>query len=111
MNIKYTKELIELMEENPELPVKAQVSAKDCNDSWWLGNLDIDSPPYIDEIAFIDGELCFKSDDNYIEWCEQLFHELPNVEDVSDEELYDFCKNVVDKEVKWEKCILICVID
>lgn len=109
MKREFVKELLKVMEENPELEVLCKVDGDIVADEgymWWLGRLDERWGVDIDEYAELDDRIILKSDDDYSYWFECMF-DLDDYANVPDEEWDEFAKKKVDELVNWEKAIFI----
>lgn len=99
------------MKENPSLDVMCKVDSDIVADDgymWWLGKINENYEPKIDEYSDMDGRIIFKSDDEYTEWIEEFF-DIDDFKDVSDDEWEDFSKKKVDEVANWEKAIFISI--
>lgn len=111
---KFIQKLLELMKDNPDLPVKCMVDSDIVAEdgyAWWLGELDTNAEPKIKEYSCdIDDCVCFKDDEEYDYWFDRLCLENTyDVESVPENEWDSFVEICVNKEVKWERAIFITV--
>jgi len=112
MNKAFVEDLIKLIQENPDMEIKCEVDSDIVADdryAWWLGNLNTNNHPRIEEYSTnINESLTYKSDDDYEEWFEDLFN-IDDYSDILDDKWDDFIKEKVDKEANWKKAIFIRV--
>ena len=112
MKIKWIDKLINLITENPDLPVMCKVDSDIVADNgyaWWLGGFDEKVMPEIDEYSTnTDDRLFLKSDEDYTEWFEHFF-DADDYAYIPDEEWDDFAKTMVNGVAGWKKAIFISV--
>lgn len=111
MNREFVESLIKTMEDNPELEVLCKVDSDIVADdgyAWWLGKLYEKWGVEVDEYAYLDDRIIFKSDDDYTYWFEYMF-DVDDYMDVSDDEWDEFAKKKVDEYANWNKAIFIAI--
>ena len=111
MNREYIESLIKIMQENPTLDVLCKVDSDIVAEdgyAWWLGRINDRYKVEIDEYAQIEEQIIFKSDEEYTEWCEDIF-DVDDFVDIPDEEWDEFCEKKVNETVNWEKAIFISI--
>lgn len=111
----FIKELLTLVEENPTLPIKCAIDSDIFSDNgydYYLGKISYKYKPIIREYTtdILDGNIIsFKDDDDWEYWFECLFN-IDDYEDVSDDDWLEFCTDMVNHKVKWEKAIFITIV-
>lgn len=96
------EKLIELIKENPDLPIVPMVDAEICEEDWgrWMGSW---GNSRVDEYLVTKEEVVFKSDDDIFDALEKFlffkeYEELPEDEDE--------CRKYYDA-LPWKKAIII----
>lgn len=112
MNKQFVEDLIQLIQENPDMEIMCKVDGDIVADdgyAWWMGKLNTNIKPEIDEYSLvIDERIIFKSDNDYTDWFEDIF-DIDDYADVPDEEWDDFAKKKVDEVANWKKVIFISI--
>lgn len=111
MNRNFIKELIKVMQENPDLKVLCKVDSDIVAEdgyAWWLGEIDDKWGIEIDEYAIIQERVVFKSDEEWTEWFEDIF-DIGDYLDIPDDEWDAFCEKKINETVTWTKAIFVWV--
>ena len=112
MNKLFIEDLMNLIKDNPDIEIKCKVNeniAIDNGFSWWLGDINMDTPPKIEEYAIIDDYVAFKSENDYTYWFDKLFNP-DDYKNIPDKDWNYFIKNKVDETINWKKAIFISII-
>lgn len=96
-------QLLDLMKENPHLPVLPMVNEEVvCDDSWayWMGSW---GHSEIYQYIVRNGRIYFKDDEDHFEFLERIDY-YRRVEDMTDEEV-----NAAYDELPWKKAIFVYI--
>lgn len=99
------KELLRLIEENPDLRITPMVDSEIVADdgyNWWLGSF---GRAQVDEIYALDERLYIRSADEDT-LVERIYDDMSDRADLTDEEFEKMAKEIVAKYA-WEKVITV----